>query len=209
MVDRNKDAAPPRSLGGQSPSPSVGGDIAAELDRFQEQQELADPDRGLPLADRLVNRAIEAIGVVCLAAIFVIVFASTLGRYVLGQPLIWGEEVVLGIIPWLVASGMFLSVRRRRLVKVEFISSKLPARAALAVSIFGQLLSIFVFAYLSVAAYRYLGFFGRDPTPYLGLPKGLSTSAYLFSGAATTLAFAVGLLQYLLISGPHSRRQIP
>ena len=172
-------------------------DLANQLERFQERMELADPDAGLPIGDRLINKSIEAVGVACLAVIFVLILSSTLGRYVWNQPLIWGEEVVLGIIPWLVATGMFLSARRRRLVTVEFVSSRFSPQVARVVSIFGQLISLFVFSYIAVASYRYFSFFGRDPTPYLGVPKGLSTSAYIFCGGATAIAFGIALIRNL------------
>ncbi len=191
--ERDTGAADGRS-GAQPPAPA-GSDIARRIDEAQTRLELADPDEGLPMFDRVINKSVEAVGIAALASVFGIILVSTLGRYFYNRPLIWGEEVVLGVIPWMVAIGMFLSVRRRHLVRVDFVARKLPPWAAQAVGLASQVLSIFVFAYIAWSAFRYVGFFGRDLTPYLGLPKGLSTSAFFFAGAATAVAFLIGVVR--------------
>jgi TRAP-type C4-dicarboxylate transport system permease small subunit len=169
----------------ESASPKGGGpsSLGSDLDEIGQRFELTDPDEGLPPADRILNKSVEAVGVAALAAVFLIVLASTLGRYFFNSPLIWAEEVALGIIPWMVAIGIFLSVRY------------LSRGATQAVGLFSQVLSMGAFAYLAWSAVRYFNFFGSDPTPYLGLPKGLSSSAFVFAGVATGLAFFVGLIR--------------
>jgi TRAP-type transport system small permease protein len=182
---------------GTPSEPASGGSssLGKDLDEFAQRFELADPDEGLPRADRIVNKSVEAVGVAALASVFLIVLASTLGRYFLNSPLIWAEEVALGIIPWMVAIGMFLSVRRRQLVRIDFLTRYLSRGAMQAVGLFSQVLSMGSFAYLAWSAVRYFNFFGSDLTPYLGLPKGLSSSAFVFAGVATGLAFFVGLIR--------------
>ena len=191
----------------ESASPKGGGpsSLGSDLDDIGQRFELTDPDKGLPPADRILNKSVEAVGVAALAAVFLIVLASTLGRYFFNSPLIWAEEVALGIIPWMVAIGIFLSVRRRHLVRIDFLARYLSRGATQAVGLFSQVLSMGAFAYLAWSAVRYFNFFGSDPTPYLGLPKGLSSSAFVFAGVATGTAFLVGLFRSIT-SGDFAER---
>jgi TRAP-type C4-dicarboxylate transport system permease small subunit len=184
--------------GGADGSSGPDADVGRQLEEFTKRFELADPDADLPLGDRIVNKSVEFVGIVALAAVFLIIFASTIGRYFFNRPIIWGEEVVLGIIPWMVAIGLFLSARRRQLVRVEFVASKFPPALAQVAGAIGQIVSIAAFAYIAWSAIRYVGFFGADKTPFLRLPRGLSTSAYIFAGGATSLAFAVGFIRATL-----------
>jgi hypothetical protein len=62
-----------------------GEDLAERIGAVSRQHELEDPDRALPLADRLINRAVELLGVGLLGGILAIVFANALSRYALNH----------------------------------------------------------------------------------------------------------------------------
>lgn len=172
-------------------------DLVIQIDQASRQLELANPDIGLPTIDRIINRIAEVIGVTLLASVLSIVFVNAFTRYAFNTSLIWGEEVVTGLIPWLAMVGLFLSARRRQMIRIEFFLTKLPVRMRSMVNAAGQLLCAAIFAYLAWVALDYVQIFGRDPTPYLGLPKGLSTSALVVGGVIVSLAFIAGLLREL------------
>jgi len=165
-------------------------DLSARIGAASRQQELADPDQGLPLAERVINRAAELLGVGLLGGILAIVFANALSRYALNHSFVWAEEVVISLVPWLAVTGLFLSVRRRQMIRIEFFLDRFPPGARAALASFGQLLGALMLAWLAWLGFNYVSTFGGDRTPYLALPKGLFTSALWLGAAAVALAFA-------------------
>lgn len=166
-------------------------DLSARIDHASRRLELEDPDRGLPLAERVINRAVELLGVALLGGIFAIVLANALARYALDYSFVWAEELVISLVPWLAVAGLFLSVRRQQMIRIEFFLDKLPPPVRRAVAILAELLGAAMLAWLAWLGFNYVATFGGDPTPYLALPKGLFTSALWLGSAAAALAFAV------------------
>ena len=168
-----------------------GDDLARRIGAASRQQELEDPDRALPLGDRMVNRTAEILGVAILGGLLAIVFANALSRYALNYSFVWAEEVVISMVPWLAVVGLFLSVRRRQMIKVEFFLAKMPAPAQRVLAVLAELLGAVMLAWLAWLGFHYVATFGGDRTPYLALPKGLFTSALWLGPVAVALAFAV------------------
>jgi TRAP-type transport system small permease protein len=166
-------------------------DLAARIGAASRRQELENPDRGLPVVDRVVNRAVELLGVGLLGAMLAMVFANALARYLLNHSFVWVEEVVIGLVPWLAVTGLFLSVRRRQMIRIEFFLDQFPPSIRQIVAILAELLGAVMLAWLAWLGFNYVAIFGGDPTPYLALPKGLFTSALWIGPAAVALAFVV------------------
>jgi TRAP-type transport system small permease protein len=172
------------------PAPS-GEDLADRIGAASRRHELDDPDRGLPLADRVVNRAVELLGVGLLGGMLAIVFANALSRYALNYSFVWAEEVVISLVPWLALTGLFLSVRRRQMIRVEFFLDRFSPPVRRILALLGELLGAVMLAWLAWLGFNYVATFGGDRTPYLALPKGLFTSALWLGAAAVALAFAL------------------
>jgi TRAP-type C4-dicarboxylate transport system permease small subunit len=164
-------------------------DLAAQIGAASRRQELENPDRDLPLFDRMVNRAVELLGVGLLGAMLAMVFANALARYLLNHSFVWVEEVVIGLVPWLAVTGLFLSVRRRQMIRIEFFLDQFPPSIRRIVAVLAELLGAVMLAWLAWLGFSYVATFGGDPTPYLALPKGLFTSALWLGPAAVALAF--------------------
>jgi TRAP-type C4-dicarboxylate transport system permease small subunit len=164
--------------------------LGARVGAASRRLELEDPDRGLPLADRIVNRAVEFLGVSLLAGIFALIFINALTRYALNYSFIWVEEVVIGLVPWLAVTGLFLSVRRRQMIQIEFFLDKFPPAGRRLLAALADLLGAVMLAWLAWLGFTYVATFGGDPTPFLALPKGLFTSALWLGSAVVALAFA-------------------
>jgi TRAP-type C4-dicarboxylate transport system permease small subunit len=188
-----------RQRSGIAPEPSDGADrgrraaedLGARIGAASRQLELGDPDRGQPLADRVVNRAVELVGVSLLAGILAIIFINALTRYTLNYSFIWAEEVVIGLVPWLAVTGLFLSVRRRQMITIEFFLEKFPPAGRRLLATLADLLGAVMLAWLAWLGFNYVATFGGDATPYLALPKGLFTAALWLGSAMVALAFAV------------------
>jgi TRAP-type C4-dicarboxylate transport system permease small subunit len=174
-----------------SPEPEGQGDLAARVAAAGRRQELLDPDLGLPRADVIVNRVAEALGVVLLAAVVLIVFVNAAMRYLVDTSIIWAEEVVLGLVPWLAMVGLFLAIRRQTMIRIDYFFNRFPAPLRRALTVLGESWSAVVFGYLAWVSIGYLNLFGGDRTPYLGVPKGIFAAALVVGGIAAVGAFAL------------------
>jgi TRAP-type transport system small permease protein len=190
-VTRRESRAAPEPSDAPDQRQPAADDLGARIGAASRQLELGDPDRGQPLADRVVNRAVEFVGVSLLAGILAIIFLNALTRYSLNYSFIWAEEVVIGLVPWLAVTGLFLSVRRRQMIQIEFFLEKFPPAGRRLLATLADLLGAVMLAWLAWLGFNYVATFGGDPTPYLALPKGVFTAALWLGSAMVALAFAV------------------
>lgn len=179
-------------------------DVAEEIDRTARQMELADPDDGLGRLDKIINRSVEAIGVLALTTIVAVVFANAASRYLLNHSFSWAEELVQMTIPWLAMSGVFLSMRRGTMIRIDYFFEKLPAAAQPVIAKAGLAFNCLVLATLAYISYDFVRLFGGDMTLYTGLPVGFSTSALLFGAAGVAMAYAAAFISAFR-SGPRNR----
>lgn len=175
------------------PSDSPGGreDLGAAIADASRAADIGDPDAGEPAFDRMLNKLVEAAGVAIFLVIVGIVFTNAAGRYALSATMIWGDELVLSLLPWLGMTGMFLAVRRRAAIRIGFFVDLLPGAARRALSVFGSLFAAAAFTWLGVVSTYYLGFFGGDRTLYLQIQKGWFMAAMVGGPALAALAYLV------------------
>ncbi|MEM7025687.1 MAG: TRAP transporter small permease [Pseudomonadota bacterium] len=179
---------------GSSPSPGdEPADLAERVALAGRRQELADPDRDLPKADQIVNRVAEALGVLLLGSMVLLVFVNALMRYLLNTSIIWAEEIILGMIPWLAMAGLFLAIRRQTMIRIDYFFESMPRSVRTVLLVTGQIWAAAVFAYVAFTAVSYLQLFGADRTPYLGLPKGVFALALVVGALAAIAAFLLAL----------------
>ena len=153
--------------------------------------ELYDPDRRLPPFERWVNRVVEALGALVLCTIVGVVFSNAVARYAFNTSLLWAEELVLLLVPWLAMTGVFLSVRRGTMIRIEYFFERLPMKVRGPVANIGYLVNIAVLVFMGWVSADFLMLFGGDVAPYLDIPTGWSTSALAFGAFGAALAFVV------------------
>ncbi len=139
--------------------------------------------------DRLLNGLVGFTGAACLIAITLLVFANATLRYAANKSFIWGDELVLGLIPWLAMCGVFLSIRQREIITVTFFTDLMPPAVRRLSKALADLIAAISFAYLAYVSIDYLALFGRDRSVYLNIPTGWFTSAMLFGSALVAGAF--------------------
>jgi TRAP-type C4-dicarboxylate transport system permease small subunit len=171
------------------------GDLAERVGQAAQAMELADPDAGASPIDRWINRVAEVIGVAMLAMIVLLVFGNAVGRYLAGAPIIWAEELVIAVIPWLAMSGVFLSIRRRQVIRLDYFVAGVPKYMRTAINVFVSVVSAAAFTGLAFYSFQFLSLFGGDTTVYLRLPTGWFKAAMLIGSIAAAVAFLVGLIQ--------------
>ena len=169
-------------------------DLADQIDAASRAADLANPDPKASFADQMINRVVEIAGVSVLLAIVALVFFNASSRYAFNFTFIWGDEMVIGLLPWLGMCGMFLSIRRRQ---IEFFTLALPEWLRRPISLFASVLSAAVFVYLAYVSFQYLQLFGGDKTIYLRLPRGWFTSALAIGSALAALAYTIELIREL------------
>lgn len=168
--------------------------VAEQIDRSARKLELADPDAGLGRLDRGINRVIEAIGVLALASIVLVVFANASSRYLLNSSFSWAEEMVQMSLPWLAMAGVFLSVRRGTVIRIDFFFEKMPRWMHGFVARAGLAFNCLVLATMAVVSFDFVQMFGGDMALYVGLPMGVSTSALVFGAAGAAMAYAAAFV---------------
>lgn len=181
--------------GCESPDRAGDADLARRIETASRRQELADPDTGLGKLDRLVNRAVEILGVSVLVVIVATIFVNAVGRYALDAHLLWAEELVLLLLPWLAMTGTFLAVRRGSMIRIEFFFHRMPPNVRHAISLVGYALCAGMLVFLGVISSRLVVLFGSDTSPYLDVPTGLSSMALVVGGFSVAAAFLAVLLR--------------
>lgn len=177
------------------------GSVAEEIDSTARRLELSNPDHGLGRIDRAINGVVELIGVLALTSIVAVVFANATSRYLLGGSFSWGEEMVQMTIPWLAMTGVFLSVRRGTMIRIDFFIEKMPERLRGLVARAGLAFNAAVLGLLAWVSLDFVRLFGGDMALYVGLPMGVSTSALVFGSAGAAMAFAARLAGSLVGRG--------
>jgi TRAP-type transport system small permease protein len=165
--------------------------LAAQVEQATREIELQDPDAGASRFDRMVNRTAEMFGVLLLALLTGLVFLNAGARYVFGRTFIWGDELIIAIIPWLAMSGLFLAVRRRNVIRIDFFVEKFWPRPRKVVRLAADLLSAIVFLYLAWVSVEYVRLFGGDQLVYLRWPSGLFSSSFVIGPLFAALAYLV------------------
>ena len=127
------------------------GDLAGRIDEASREQELRDPDEGLGRLGRTVNRVAEVVGVAALGTIVAVIFANAVGRYAFNTSLIWAEELVLLLVPWLAMTGVFLSVRRGTMIRIDHFFGKLPRGIRRPLGPLGHLFSAIVLTFMAAS----------------------------------------------------------
>jgi TRAP-type C4-dicarboxylate transport system permease small subunit len=171
--------------------------VTAEIEREVQASGLSneepEPFRPRSFADGVA----EALAVVMLVLVTVLLLANALGRYLLSAPLPWAEEVATSLVVWLSMLGMFITARRREIIRVRSFMQKLSHRTQDALDVVTDLISVVALAYLAWFAFSYLLTFGGDATPLLGTPRGLFTSAIPIGSVGLGLVVLIDLVRRL------------
>ena len=169
--------------------------LSEKIEEATKRLELADPDANSSLIDKCVNRLVEAVGFSVLVMIVVVIFANAFSRYALNYSFSWAEELVQMSMPWLAMTGVFLSVRRGTMIKIDYFFEKIPERFQPAIAYFGYSLNILILMSMAIVSLEFVFLFGGDEALYVGLPTGFSTSALVWGMAGAAMAYFAEFFQ--------------
>lgn len=164
--------------------------LAQEIDDHLSTFELGD-HRGETLIERIVDGVIGAIGATCIVFMSLLVFGNAVSRYVFNESFIWADELIVAVMPWLAVCGVYLSIRQRQLIRIEYFVDRFPPRIRRVVRVGSDIFSAIAFGYLAIGGLQYLNLFGADRTLFLDLPTGWFTSALFIGSTLVLVAFLV------------------
>jgi TRAP-type C4-dicarboxylate transport system permease small subunit len=166
-------------------------DLSALVEQATREIELQDPDAGASRFDRIVNRTAELFGVLLLVLLTGLVFLNAATRYLFKHSFIWGDELIIAIIPWVGMAGLFLAVRRRNVIRIDFFVDKFWPGPRRFLRLAGELVSAVVFIYLAWVSVEYVWRFGGDQLVYLRWPSGLFSSSFVIGPLLAALAYLI------------------
>lgn len=101
-------------------------------------------------------KAIKFIGTVILIAIFLIITAGIISRYIFNHPFSWTEELATFLMVWLCYLSAFLTTVRKKHIVADFFISKASPKFRKAVGVFSKVLMIIFFVFLAVSVLKLL-----------------------------------------------------
>ena len=180
-------------------------DLGRQIEEASSASELVGDAADATRFDRAVNGLVEAVGVAIFATIVGIVFVNALGRYAFAFTFIWGDEIVLSLLPWLGMTGMFLAIRRRAVIRIEFFANQFPRSVARLLHITASVFASAMFIWLAVVSTRYVGFFGSDKLIYLDIEKFWFMYAMVIGPAIAAFAYLILAWQDFRAGRLHAR----
>ena len=166
-------------------------ELASLVEQATRDLELADPDAGASRFDRIVNRTAELFGVLLLGLLTGLVFLNAATRYLFKYSFIWGDELIIAIIPWVAMAGLFLAVRRRNVIRIDFFVDKFRPGPRRVLRLAGELVSAIVFVYLAWVSVEYVYRFGGDRLIYLQWPSGLFSASFVIGPLLAAFAYLI------------------
>ncbi|MCD2180462.1 TRAP transporter small permease [Rhizobium sp. GN54] len=137
----------------------------------------------------------ETAAIVLLVFLVALVLANSLGRYLFARPLPWTEEIVTALLMWLGALGITIGALKNELISCAIWTGRLTGISRYGLATFQSVFSIAVVAVVGVLAWRYLGIFGSDRTPILGISKAVAISGILATCAGLGIAFVLNIVE--------------
>jgi tripartite ATP-independent transporter DctM subunit len=135
--------------------------------------------------DRL-RRTLEWLGATILAALFLVVMAAVLRRYVLGGGLVWSDELAIWLNVALVAIGMPLAATSALAMRLDVIARLLPARGQAMARVVADAVAVHGALVLAIGGAGVARLVGGTST-VLGLPESLRFASFAVGGGLTVL----------------------
>ena len=121
---------------------------------------------------RVLDRGIDFVLAVILAAMTLVVFLQVFFRYVLNAPLSWPEETARMMIVWLSFIGGYMAMREHKHIGFNLLVKKLSPRSQFIVNIVGQVLIIVLLFVVVKEGFVFSRKYLTMSMPYTGVSVG-------------------------------------
>jgi TRAP-type C4-dicarboxylate transport system permease small subunit len=132
-----------------------------------------------------------------LAAVFTIVFANVVGRYVLGSSFAWGEEAARHLMILGAFCGAGLALREGRLVAIETLAERLPENMSRLLRWAGVVVMFCFMAMVLWLGIRFVGFGWSKETMSTGMSRGIPYLAIPIGSALFLIHCALFARRYV------------
>lgn len=143
-----------------------------------------------------LRRIERAAAMSLLIAIFAVVFAATVGRY-LGSPIIWAMEVTQAMFVWLCVLAADVTLQQRGHFSVPALADLLPPEKRRMLDIFNSLVVLALLAFLARYGINFAEFSSGRPLPMTGVSEGIATTALPIGFALMFITVAEQLVMRL------------
>jgi TRAP-type transport system small permease protein len=138
----------------------------------------------------------DIISVIALSAISVLTIVNVIFRFILNNPIVWAEEVTLGLFVWLVFIGISSAMKRGGHIGVDYFMERMPRPLRITCTLIGAAAIYFVLIYVFI----YLGMeltsqAGSKVTPVLGISYQYIDLAVPLGGLLTAIHFTINLIR--------------
>lgn len=143
---------------------------------------------------RIALALVETAAVALLVVLVTLVLANSIGRYLFASPLPWTEEVVVALLMWLGGLGITVAALRNGLIACSIWTARLAPIAQRRLRRVQNLFGLATMAALAWFAWQYLGTFGGDRSPLMGMPKAVPITGIIGCAIGMSLAFVIDLI---------------
>ena len=147
---------------------------------------------------RSAERTAAFVAAALVAALFLVLLAGVAGRYVLGRPLAWSDELAVVLFVWLVFwTGAFVLSMREH-VAFDVVYELLPPRMRMALGMAGALCAAGLLFWALPKIADYVAFLWRERTPVLQWRQDFLYAcfpAFVAMAALRILAYAGALFR--------------
>jgi TRAP-type transport system small permease protein len=122
-----------------------------------------------------IDRILEDFTIALFSILCVVVFAAVVARYVLQNPLIWSEEVVIYLFTWVVFLGSTILYKDKKHISIGLVAQMLPRTLRNVLDIFGGLLILAFLILLLHQGYILFQMNADIPSITIPVPVGIAT----------------------------------
>jgi tripartite ATP-independent transporter DctM subunit len=141
--------------------------------------------------DRAIGRLTEPLAALLVVAEVAILAANVFTRYVLKNPLTWGDELATVLFLWLAMIGSVVAYRRGEHIRLGAFARRASPRTAEILDVISSVVVALFVIEVMPASLRFLQLEQIDLTPALGIPRSYVVAAIV---VALTLILVLALL---------------
>jgi len=154
---------------------------------------------------RVLSGIAEAVSAAAFAAMFVLFLAGIFARYVLGQPIVWADELIMVIFLWMVFLTEAFVITEREQVTFDGIYDVLGERGRRIVQALGALVLAAMFLAALPTVFDYVRFLWRERTNALQWRLDVVYFCFVVFWAAVVVRAIIKLVR---LAGPDWREQV-
>jgi TRAP-type C4-dicarboxylate transport system permease small subunit len=154
---------------------------------------------------RILAKTAEAISTAAFAAMFVLFLAGVFARYVLGQPIVWSDELIMVIFIWMVFLTEAFVITEREQVTFDGIYDLVGERSRRIIQALGALLIAVMFLVALPTVFDYVRFLWRERTNALQWRLDIVYFCFVIFWAAVVVR---AVLKLVRLAGPNWRGEV-